>query len=59
MGVSCEERKEGDGIESIREKETRPKRRWLDSVRVDIRGKGMSGRKYNNELRVPSYISAT
>ena len=37
-------RKEGDGNESTREKKReRPRRRWLDKVKDDIKEKGLSG----------------
>ena len=40
-GTLC--RKEGDGNESTGEKEERrPKRRWLDKVKDDIKEKGLS-----------------
>ena len=35
-------RKEGDGNESTEEKEERPKRRWLDKVKDDIKEEGLS-----------------
>ena len=50
MAWACDEkggalyRKEGDGNESTDEKEARgkPKRRWLDKVKDDIKEKGLS-----------------
>ena len=38
-----------------RMKRGRPKRRWLDRVRNDIKGKGVSGRKCTTELHEGVY----
>ena len=57
-------RKEGDGKESTREKRKRgrPKRRWLDKVKDDIKEKGLSTDDVYDRAtwrRMSSYIDPT
>ena len=56
-------RKEGDGNESTGEKEERrPKRRWLDKVKDDIKEKGLSADDVYDRAtwrRMSSYIDPT
>ena len=56
--------KEGDGNESTGEKEerNRPKRRWLDRVRDDIKEKGLSADEVCDRAtwrRMSSYVDPT
>ena len=54
-------RKEGDRNESTGKRE-RPKRRWLDKVKDDIKEKGLSADEVYARVtwrRMPSYIDPT